>query len=141
VTVTDKFAGTDVTGYIEGDFSGNDAPNVYQTVNGHTNRLRLYFGDLKRGKWEFLGGQTWSLLTPNRNGLNPIPSDLAITLEARCALPAGSGAAASFLSLCRSMSSYERQTVNPSSDGIMAVRNGLRPRHSVVSITLWGSSD
>jgi hypothetical protein len=77
--VTDKFGGNEVTGYIEGDFSGNDAPNVYQSVNGHTNRLRLYFGDFKRGKWEFLGGQTWSWLTPNRNGVGPIPSDLAIT--------------------------------------------------------------
>jgi hypothetical protein len=79
VKVTDKFSGSEVTGYIEGDFSGNNAPNVYQTVNGHTNRLRLYFGDFKRGKWEFLGGQTWGWLTPNRNGLGPMPSDLAIT--------------------------------------------------------------
>jgi hypothetical protein len=79
VKVTDTFDGNDVTGYIEGDFSGNDAPNVYQSVNGHTNRLRLYFGDFKRGNWEFLGGQTWSWLTPNRNGLGPMPSDLALT--------------------------------------------------------------
>jgi len=79
VTVTDTFDGNEVMGYIEGDFSGNSAPNVYQSVNGHTNRLRLYFGDFKRGKWEFLGGQTWSWLTPNRNGLGPIPSNLALT--------------------------------------------------------------
>jgi hypothetical protein len=77
--VFDKFGGNEITGYIEGDFSGNDASNVYQSVNGHTNRLRLYFGDFKRGKWEFLGGQTWSWLTPNRNGIGPMPSDLAIT--------------------------------------------------------------
>ena len=79
VTVADKFSGNEVMGYVEGDFSGNNAPNVYQSVNGHTNRLRLYFGDFKRGKWEFLGGQTWSWLTPNRNGLGPIPSNLALT--------------------------------------------------------------
>ncbi|HXM10494.1 MAG TPA: hypothetical protein VN946_11145 [Terriglobales bacterium] len=77
--VTDKFGRNDVTAYIEGDFSGNDAANVYQSVNGQTNRLRLYFMDLKRGKWEVLGGQTWSWLTPNRNGLGPMPSDLALT--------------------------------------------------------------
>ena len=77
--VTDKFGRNDVTAYIEGDFSGNDAANVYQSVNGHTNRLRLYFMDLKRGKWEVLGGQTWSWQTPNRNGLGPMPSDLALT--------------------------------------------------------------
>ena len=77
--VTDKFGGNDVSAYCEADFSGNDATNVYQTVNGHTLRLRLCFFDLKRSKWEILGGQTWSWLTPNRNGLGPNPADLAIT--------------------------------------------------------------
>jgi len=77
--VTDKFGANDVSAYCEADFSGNDATNVYQTVNGHTLRLRLCFFDLKRSKWEILGGQTWSWLTPNRNGLGPNPADLAIT--------------------------------------------------------------
>ena len=79
VKVTDSFRGNDIIGYVEGDFSGNDAPGVYQTVNPHTNRMRLYFVDLKRGKWEFLAGQTWSWLTPNRTGIGPMPSDLALT--------------------------------------------------------------
>ena len=79
VKVTESFHGNDITGYVEGDFSGNDAPGVYQSVNPHTNRLRLYFVDLKRGKWEFLAGQTWSWLTPNRTGIGPMPPDLAIT--------------------------------------------------------------
>jgi hypothetical protein len=74
-----NFAGNQITAYLETDFSGNDAPNVYQSVNSTTQRLRLYFADVKRGKWEFLGGQTWSWLTPNRNGLGPMPVDLAIT--------------------------------------------------------------
>ena len=77
--VQDTFAGNEITGFVEGDFSGNDAPGVYQSVNPHTNRLRLYFMDLKRGKWEILGGQTWSWLTPNREGIGPMPSDLAVT--------------------------------------------------------------
>ena len=72
-----NFEGNQITAYLETDFSGNDAPNVYQTVNSTTQRLRLYFADVKRGKWEFLGGQTWSWLTPNRNGLGPMPVDLA----------------------------------------------------------------
>jgi hypothetical protein len=79
VKLTDRFLGNDLLGYLEADFSGNNAPNVYQSVNGHTNRLRLYFADLKRNKWEFLGGQTWSWLTPNRKGIGPMPVDLAIT--------------------------------------------------------------
>jgi hypothetical protein len=74
-----NFEGNQITAYLETDFSGNDAPSVYQTVNSTTQRLRLYFADVKRGKWEFLGGQTWSWLTPNRNGLGPMPVDLAIT--------------------------------------------------------------
>jgi hypothetical protein len=77
--IQDHFAGNDVMGFVEGDFSGNDSPGVYQSVNPLTNRLRLYFMDLKRGKWEVLGGQTWSWLTPNREGIGPMPSDLAIT--------------------------------------------------------------
>jgi hypothetical protein len=77
--IQDRFMGNDITGFVEGDFSGNDAPGVYQSVNQHTNRLRLYFMDLNRGKWEILGGQTWSWLTPNREGIGPLPSDLAIT--------------------------------------------------------------
>src|ERR1700723_987582 len=77
--IEDHFRGTDFLGYVEGDFSGNSAPNVYQSVNGLTNRFRLYFGYARRGKWVIVGGQTWSWLTPNRNGVGPIPSDLAIT--------------------------------------------------------------
>ncbi len=74
-----NFEGNQITAYLETDFSGNDAANVYQTVNSTTQRLRLYFADIKRGKWEFLGGQTWSWLTPNRNGLGPMPNELALT--------------------------------------------------------------
>jgi hypothetical protein len=78
--VTTKFGDNDVTGYIEGDFNGNDAPNVFVGTNPHTARIRLYWLDLKRGRWEFLGGQSWGLMTPNRTGLSPMPSDLALGL-------------------------------------------------------------
>ena len=70
-----------MTGYIETDFNGNDAANVFVGTNPHTLRLRLYWLDLKRGQWEFLGGQSWGLLTPNRTGVSPMPSDLALTLS------------------------------------------------------------
>ena len=69
-----------VTGYIEGDFNGNDATNVFVTSNPHTTRLRLYWLDLRRGNWEFLAGQTWGLQTPNRVGLSPAPADVFTTL-------------------------------------------------------------
>jgi hypothetical protein len=73
---TDKFGKNDVTGYVEMDFLGNDAANVFVTSNSHTLRQRLYFVDVKRDKWEILAGQSWSWLTPNRVGLSPYPSDV-----------------------------------------------------------------
>ena len=79
IKTTTKFGKNDVTGYIEFDFNGNDAANVFVTSNPHTNRIRVFWLDIKRGKWEFLGGQTWGLLTPNRVGVSPVPSDLALT--------------------------------------------------------------
>ncbi len=35
--------------------------------------------DVNNGKFEILGGQDWSLLTPNRKGLSPLPSDIFYT--------------------------------------------------------------
>ena len=78
IKVNTKFGENDVTGYVEFDFNGNDANNVFVTSNPHTDRLRLYWLDLKRGKWEFLGGQTWGLQTPNRLGVSPNPADLSL---------------------------------------------------------------
>src|SRR5262249_19876123 len=75
---TTKFGKNDVTGYVEFDFNGNDPANVFVTSNSHTARIRLYWLDLKRGKWEFLGGQTWGLQTPNRVGVSPNPADLSL---------------------------------------------------------------
>jgi hypothetical protein len=78
--VNGKYGENNVTGYIEADFNGNDAANVFVTSNPHTMRVRLYWLDLKRGGWEFLGGQTWGLQTPDRVGVSPNPADLATTI-------------------------------------------------------------
>src|SRR5215467_14018396 len=78
--ISGKYGANNVVGYIEGDFNGNDAANVFVTSNPHTNRLRLYWLDLKRGDWEFLAGQSWGLETPNRKGLSPNPADLMLTI-------------------------------------------------------------
>ena len=73
----EKFGENDVTGYVEIDFLGNDASNVEITSNAHTLRQRLYWVDVKRGKWEYFGGQAWSWLTPSRSGgLSPMPADI-----------------------------------------------------------------
>jgi hypothetical protein len=77
--VNTKYGENNIAGYVEADFNGNDAANVFVSSNSHTNRLRLYWVDLKRGKWEILGGQSWSLLTPNRVGISPDPNDIFFT--------------------------------------------------------------
>jgi hypothetical protein len=71
-----KFGPADVTGYLESDFLGFSVPNLYDTSNADTLRMRLYWVDAKIGKFEVLGGQSWSLMTPNRNGLSALPGDL-----------------------------------------------------------------
>jgi len=65
-----------VTGYVEADFLGNSATSLFQTSNSSTLRMRLYWADIMRGKWEILGGQSWSMMTPGRNGISPVPADL-----------------------------------------------------------------
>jgi hypothetical protein len=71
-----KFGEADVTGYLEADFLGFLAPNGNDTSNSNSLRMRLYWADYRRDKIEFLGGQSWSFLTPNRNGLSALPGDL-----------------------------------------------------------------
>jgi hypothetical protein len=66
----------DLTGYVETDFLGFQPPNANQTSNSNSLRLRLYFVDVKRDKWEFQAGQLWTWMTPNRVGLSPMPSDI-----------------------------------------------------------------
>jgi Skp family chaperone for outer membrane proteins len=74
--IAGKYGENKITGYIEGDFNGNDATNVFVTSNPHTTRVRLAWADFRRGNWEILAGQTWGLQTPNRVGLSPMPSDV-----------------------------------------------------------------
>ena len=72
---------TSITGYVESDFLGFQPANAYQTANSDSLRLRVYWADVRHGKWEVLGGQAWSLLTPNRVGLSPLTPDVFYTLD------------------------------------------------------------
>src|ERR1035438_10430253 len=69
-----------VTGYVEGDFYGNQPASLFVTSNANTFRLRHFWASAAKGKWEVLGGQTWTLLTPNRVGITPVSSDVFVTL-------------------------------------------------------------
>lgn len=68
--------GMNVLGYLETDFLGNAAGSLVQTSNADTLRMRLFFVDMRKSRWEVLAGQSWSLMTPNRKGISPLPSDI-----------------------------------------------------------------
>lgn len=68
--------GARVIGYWESDFLGFFPGNGAVTSNPDTFRMRLYWIDIRQGKWELMGGQSWSLMTPGRKGISPIPGDL-----------------------------------------------------------------
>src|SRR6202030_2155987 len=44
---------TAITGYVEADFLGFQPPNANITANSDSLRLRVYWADVKHGKWEF----------------------------------------------------------------------------------------
>jgi hypothetical protein len=73
---TSKVGSANLKGYIEADFLGNTAQNLNVTSNSDGLRLRLYWAQYQQGSFEFLAGQSWSFLVPNRNGLSPMPGDL-----------------------------------------------------------------
>ncbi len=79
--ITAKPGNFDVTGFLETDFVGLQPGNVFVTSNSNAPRMRLYWVDVQRGRWEFLGGQSWSFLAPNRNGVSPLPADIFASLN------------------------------------------------------------
>jgi hypothetical protein len=72
--------GTHFIGYNEFDFNGTSGSSALAASNGaFVPRLRLFWVDVRKGKIEFLGGQSWSMMTPNRKGLSALPGDLFYT--------------------------------------------------------------
>jgi hypothetical protein len=71
--------GAHVIGYMESDYLGNNPGNVAVSSNSNTLRSRLYWVDVQKAKWEVMGGQTWSLITPGRSGISPLPGNLFFT--------------------------------------------------------------
>jgi TolA-binding protein len=79
--VDSTVAGGAVIGYVEADFLGFTNDNLNVTSNSNTLRSRLYFVDYRRGKWEILGGQNWSMVTPSRTGIAVMPADVFNTQD------------------------------------------------------------
>ena len=73
--------GFDVLGLVETDFNGYVPNNVATTSNSYGLRLRLAFADVSKSRWELLAGQAWSLLTPARKGISPLPDTLFLTQD------------------------------------------------------------
>lgn len=75
------FRGFHLLGVTETDFLGYQPGNLTTTSNSYGLRLRLAFADLKKDKWELVSGQSWSLLTPGRKGISPLPETLFLTQD------------------------------------------------------------
>ena len=72
-----NFKGTHILGYYEGDFVGGVTGNNTQvSSNSLLYRIRLYWVDARKGQFEVLAGQSWSMMTPNRRGISALPADL-----------------------------------------------------------------
>ena len=69
-----------VLGYWESDFLGQlgNPPNGGLAVssNPYVMRLRLFWVNVSHGPFEFLAGQSWSLMTPGRTGISPLPGNI-----------------------------------------------------------------
>lgn len=69
--------GAHFIGYNEFDFLGTSGGNNLAITNGaFVPRIRLFWVDVRKDKWEFLAGQSWSMLTPNRKGISALPGDI-----------------------------------------------------------------
>src|SRR5271170_8434427 len=73
------YKGWSFLGYFEGDFVGGVGDTAYNTQvssNSLLFRIRQYYITTRKGKLEFQAGQSWSMMTPNRAGISPLPADL-----------------------------------------------------------------
>jgi hypothetical protein len=68
-----------VAGYFEMDFGGTVPGNVEVTSTSYGFRIRQAWFSYSNDKFEFDGGQLFSLMTPQKKGIQPWPGDVAIT--------------------------------------------------------------
>lgn len=69
--------GLRLLGYYEGDFVGGVTGNNTQvSSNSLLYRIRLYWVAVRRGPFEMLAGQSWTMMSPNRRQISALPEDL-----------------------------------------------------------------
>jgi hypothetical protein len=72
-----NWKGAHFTAYNEFDFNGTSGGNNLSVTSGSfVPRIRLFWVDVRKGAVEFLAGQSWSMMTPNRTGISAMPGDL-----------------------------------------------------------------
>jgi len=83
---TGNAGSTKVTGYWESDFLSSGTTSNSNESNSYTLRIRQFWlsAALKSG-WTISGGQMWSLMTPDKNGMNPRSEAVPLTIEAQYA--------------------------------------------------------
>ena len=77
--ITTPVGAASMKAFLEIDFLGAGPSNAFVTTNAHTPRMRHGWAQYNRKAFEFTGGQTWSLLTPNRRGISPVSADVVFT--------------------------------------------------------------
>ena len=88
---TSKVGAANLKGVLEVDFLGNAPNGLNVTTNSNTLRMRVFWGQYRQGAFEFLAGQAWSLMTPNRNGLSPETGGRVLQPDRRSELSGGTG--------------------------------------------------
>jgi hypothetical protein len=78
---------TKVSGYWESDFLTVGTSSNSNESNSYALRIRQFFlqAALPSG-WTIAGGQMWSLMTPNKVGMNPRSEAAPVTIEAQYAV-------------------------------------------------------
>lgn len=76
---------TQLSAYFETDFLGSAVTANSVESNSYTPRLRQAYATYGRSDWgfEFLGGQSWSLVTMNLNGITPRQENIPLTIDAQ----------------------------------------------------------
>ena len=84
---TGNAGSTKVTGYWESDFLSSGTTSNSNESNSYTLRIRQFWlsAALKSG-WTISGGQMWSLMTPDKVGMNPRSEAVPLTIEAQYAV-------------------------------------------------------
>ncbi len=81
--VSGRVGNADLSSYVSADFLSAGVTSTSTQTNSYTLRLRQAWGQVKFDNgWSFLGGQIWSLLTENGQGISP-DDDLGRTNDAR----------------------------------------------------------